>query len=92
MAIVAEAHRLCRIMFEMLRHQSDFDVAKLGVERGPLRAQDRSRLPAQGEQPVSTGVEISKTKVNRAQDRTGDPGSRAVSAPSTSWRARCWPA
>jgi len=30
------AHRLCRIIFAILRHQSDFDVAKLGVERGPF--------------------------------------------------------
>jgi len=36
MAIIAVAHRLCRIIFAMLRHQSDFDVAKLGVERGPF--------------------------------------------------------
>ncbi len=36
MAIVAVAHRLCRIIFAMLRHQGDFDVAKLGVERGPF--------------------------------------------------------
>jgi len=36
MAIVAVAHRLCRIIFAMLRHQSDFDVAKPGVERGPF--------------------------------------------------------
>ena len=36
MATIAVAHRLCRIIFAMLRHQSDFDVAKLGVERGPF--------------------------------------------------------
>ncbi len=36
MAIVAVAHRLCRIIFAMLRDQSDFDVGKLGVERGPF--------------------------------------------------------
>jgi transposase len=36
MAVVAVAHRLCRIIFAMLRHQSDFDVGKLGVERGPF--------------------------------------------------------
>jgi transposase len=36
MAIVAVAHRLCRIIFAMLRHQSDFNVGKLGVERGPF--------------------------------------------------------
>jgi hypothetical protein len=35
-AIIAVAHRLCWIIFAMLRHQSDFDVAKLGVERGPF--------------------------------------------------------
>jgi hypothetical protein len=34
MAVTAVAHRLCRIIFAMLRHQSDFDVGKLGVERG----------------------------------------------------------
>ena len=34
MAITAAAHRLCRIIFAMLRHHSDFDVNKLGVERG----------------------------------------------------------
>ena len=36
MAVVAVAHRLCRIIFAMLRHESDFDVGKLGVERGPF--------------------------------------------------------
>ena len=34
MAITAAAHRLCRIIFAMLRHHSDFDINKLGVERG----------------------------------------------------------
>jgi hypothetical protein len=34
--IIAVAQRLCRIIFAMLRHQSDFDVAKLGIERGPF--------------------------------------------------------
>jgi transposase len=36
MATVAVAHRLCRIMFSMLRHGSDFDVSKLGIEVGPF--------------------------------------------------------
>jgi hypothetical protein len=36
MAVVAVAHRLCRIIFARLRHESDFDVGKLGVERGPF--------------------------------------------------------
>jgi transposase len=35
-AVVAVAHRLCRILFALLRHQQDFDVAKLGVESGPF--------------------------------------------------------
>ena len=36
MAVVAVAHRLCRILFAMLRDGKDFDVGKLGVERGPF--------------------------------------------------------
>jgi transposase len=36
MAVVAVAHRLCRIMFAMLRDGRDFDVGKLAVERGPF--------------------------------------------------------
>ncbi|MBI5169668.1 MAG: IS110 family transposase [Candidatus Eisenbacteria bacterium] len=34
MAVVAVAHRLCRIMFTMLRKGEDFDINKLGIERG----------------------------------------------------------
>jgi len=34
MAVVAVAHRLCRILYAMLRHGTDFDVSKLGVEQG----------------------------------------------------------
>jgi transposase len=34
MAVVAVAHRLCRIMYAMLRHAEDFNVARLGVEQG----------------------------------------------------------
>lgn len=34
MAVVAVAHRLCRILFAMLRDGKDFDVGKLGVEHG----------------------------------------------------------
>lgn len=36
-AVVAAAHRLCRIMFAMLRHQSDFAIKRVGVEEGPFR-------------------------------------------------------
>jgi len=36
MAVVAVAHRLCRIIFAMLRDTRDFDVGKLAVERGPF--------------------------------------------------------
>jgi transposase len=36
MAITAVAHRLCRIIFAMLRDHRDFDVNKLGVECGPF--------------------------------------------------------
>lgn len=34
MAVVAVAHRLCRILYAMLRHGTDFDVARLAVEEG----------------------------------------------------------
>lgn len=34
MAIVAVAHRLCRILYSMLRHGTDFDLQKAGVEQG----------------------------------------------------------
>jgi transposase len=36
MAVVAVAHRLCRIMFAMLRTQTDFDIKLVGVEEGPF--------------------------------------------------------
>lgn len=36
MAIVAVAHRLCRILFSMLRRQTDFDLTRLRVEAGPF--------------------------------------------------------
>ena len=34
MAVVAVAHRLCRILYAMLRHGTDFDLTQLGVEQG----------------------------------------------------------
>lgn len=34
MAIVAVAHRLCRILFSMLRRQTDFDLRRLNIEEG----------------------------------------------------------
>jgi transposase len=34
MAIIAVAHRLCRILYAMLRCQTDFDLKKLGIEEG----------------------------------------------------------
>lgn len=35
-AITAMAHRLCRILFAILRDGSEFDLARLGVEKGPF--------------------------------------------------------
>jgi transposase len=37
MAVVAVAHRLCRILYSMLRHRTVFDPRRLNVERGPFR-------------------------------------------------------
>ncbi len=34
MAVVAVAHRLCRILYAMLRHGTDFDLDRLAVEQG----------------------------------------------------------
>ena len=36
MAITAIAHRLCRMLYAMLRDQADFDVHQLGIEIGPF--------------------------------------------------------
>jgi len=33
-AVVAVAHRLCRIMYSMLQHGTDFNLARLGIEEG----------------------------------------------------------
>jgi transposase len=37
MAIVAVAHRLCRILYAMLRHGRDFDVTRVAVEQGSFQ-------------------------------------------------------
>ena len=34
MAVVAVAHRLCRILYAMLRRGTEFDLTKLGIEQG----------------------------------------------------------
>jgi hypothetical protein len=57
-AVAAVAHRLCRILFAMLRDDADFDVSRAGVERGEfkraatyeyrLRPKPPGRLPAAG--------------------------------------------
>ena len=36
MAVVAVAHRLCRIMYAMLRHRREFEAGRLAVEAGPF--------------------------------------------------------
>jgi transposase len=36
MAITAVAHRLCRLLYAMLRDRVDFDIHKLGIEVGPF--------------------------------------------------------
>jgi hypothetical protein len=37
MAVMAVAHRLCRILYSMLKNRTNFDVGKLEVEKGPFR-------------------------------------------------------
>jgi hypothetical protein len=34
MAVIAVAHRLCRILYSMLRHETDFDLTRLAIEQG----------------------------------------------------------
>ena len=51
MAVVAMAHRLCRILYSMLRHQRDFDLRRLGIERGHFE-QTRVRRYRRALQPV----------------------------------------
>ena len=36
--ITALAHRLCRLLFAILRDGSEFDLARLGLEKGPSRS------------------------------------------------------
>lgn len=36
MAVVAIAHRLCRVLYAMLRDRVDFDLSKLAIEVGPF--------------------------------------------------------
>jgi hypothetical protein len=46
MAVMAVAHRLCGILYSMLKNRTTFDVSKLAVEKGPFRraAQNLYRL------------------------------------------------
>jgi len=37
MATIAVAHRLCRIIYAMMKNRTNFDERKLGVERGPFQ-------------------------------------------------------
>jgi transposase len=48
MAVMAVAHRLCRILYSMLKNRTNFDVGKLAIEKGPFRrtAQHLYRLKA----------------------------------------------
>lgn len=51
MAIVAVAHRLCRILYAMLRDQTDFDLGRLPIEQGIfehtiVRRYRRTAMPA----------------------------------------------
>ena len=36
MAVVTVAHRMCRILYAMLRDKTEFDITKLGIEVGPF--------------------------------------------------------
>ena len=42
-AITALAHRLCRILYAILRDGTEFDPARLGLEKGPFQV-TRTRM------------------------------------------------
>jgi hypothetical protein len=37
LAVIAVAHRLCRILFAMVRDGATFDLTKLAIEAGPFQ-------------------------------------------------------
>ena len=47
-AVVAVAHRLCPILFAMVRDGSEFDPARLGVEEGHFTRAVTCGAPARG--------------------------------------------
>jgi transposase len=53
MAVVAVAHRICRVLFAMLRHQRDFDLHRLNVEEGPFEKLTVKRYRVKSKTPVS---------------------------------------
>src|SRR4029450_2099492 len=62
-AVVAVAHRLCRIMVAMLRHEAEFDVTKLAVERGPFA---RQRVCLYRRKPAARQAEVPARAPRRA--------------------------
>lgn len=52
MAVVAVAHRLCRILWAMLRDQKPFDIKKLGVEVGEFETTSTHRYRLRRREPV----------------------------------------
>jgi transposase len=52
MAVVAVAHRLCRILWAMLRDEKPFDVSKLGVEIGPFEKRSTQLYRLRRPEPV----------------------------------------
>jgi transposase len=85
-ATIAVAHRLCRIIFAMLRNKADFDASKLRIEHGPFeqRIVRAYRAQIEGEW-TQIGRQLHQSSRNRstsgAQDRVRRP-RRWVWAPS----------
>jgi transposase len=48
MAVMAVAHRLCRILYSMLKNRTNFDVGKPWCREGALPAHRAASLPPQG--------------------------------------------
>ena len=41
-AVVAVAHRLCRVLYALLRDGTEFQPTRLGIEEGPFTKQSRA--------------------------------------------------
>jgi hypothetical protein len=78
LAVIAVAHRLCRILFALLRDGGAFDVTQLAVQQGPFRhtSMHPDPRPAQGR---GAPPRLSEGGSRRGARRLGMPNDHAQS-------------